>query len=165
MLGARRGSSGVKTDSGRKWKKSGRPPRFDQEATLEPHTEHQVWSCSVFQKIPRQREEKKIKVNVGGVEFTLIKGHLKTHCNPDKPQMLGRSLLSSVYDRVSERGRATDKKWASGCQGLPGVRMFYSLLGAHGPMHLKQVRGVQRKDISYVSGEGQVNPDFLRYSW
>lgn len=98
------------------------------------------------------------------MEFTLIKGHLKTHCNPDKPQMLGRSLLSSVYDRVSERGRATDKKWASGCQGLPGVRMFYSLLGAHGPMHLKQVRGVQRKDISYVSGEGQVNPDFLRYS-
>ena len=66
MLGARRGSSGVKTDSGRKWKKSGRPHQLDQEATLEPHTEHQVWSCSVFQRTPRQREEKKFKVKVRG---------------------------------------------------------------------------------------------------
>ena len=122
MLGARRGSSGVKTDSGRKWKKSGRPHQLDQEATLEPHTEHQVWSCSVFQRTPRQREEKKFKVKVrgaGGLEFTLIKGHLKTHCNPDKPWILGRSLLSSHVVQRWVRKRQSHRQGMG--QWVPGA--------------------------------------------
>ena len=101
-------------------KKSGRPHQLDQEATLELHMEHQVWSCSVFQRIPRQREEKKIKVKVGvGLEFTLIKGHLKTHCNPDKPRMLGRSLLSSHVVRPWIRKRQSHRQGV-GARGFLG---------------------------------------------
>lgn len=65
-------------------------------------------------------KKKKIKVKVGvGLEFTRIKGHLKTHCNPDKPQMLGRSLLSSHVVRLWIRKRQSHRQGV-GARGFLG---------------------------------------------
>ena len=105
-------------------------------------------------------KKKNLRSRCGGAEIYTYKRTPKDSLQPRQTSDI-RQKPPKFPCCTTVGQKEADRAWASGCQGLPGVRMFYSLLCAHGPTHLKQVRSVQRKDTSYVCVEGQVNLDFL----